>query len=571
VIELDQDMINDGSANSLDGTGIATVGKVAVLPTENYLQLASLSGGVITDTRVAMAIDIDALLANVLEVDEIRERTADNGVLIDEILCRDGYFDFEERIGDPSTPSTNHWRLFFLEDGLYQMDETGVAFRVGGGTAVTEPKDEASATDGEIFENEDQGNGLAWKNSRSEVYGLIDAYQLGEAFSGGEPASLMGAVAYGGANLQTTTDTYVDLNNPATNYVTATGLHLENGNEEAYFQFDFSGIPDMYRLISFDFVCNQTVAGSNDLEIYPIETAVNLATVTWNTQPTISSNWIGTVTAVGTGTKTISATVGNKLISDYIVNNGLRLQNDNVGTVQIEALNAAGTAEAYLTNIVYMANDGRIYRTDASHHESVANYVGIVQEAGAEDDWRPVINSPSLIEMAGVVRNSVYYLSNTLGDIGTTPGTNPKIIGKGADTDRLRLEERPIFRSMASTITPSANGQVFTIPHYLGKMPNKVLLSWGKATNSTSFEHVQEGRMALYLPTGGPSIYSVEGSAGNKAWGDTNNVLRVNSTTDGGSTAWSGTVEFDEENITVTITSYTTNVGVRILWEVSEY
>lgn len=52
VIKIDADAIDDGSGNNADGTGIATVEKVAVLPSSNYLELCSLASGVITDTRV---------------------------------------------------------------------------------------------------------------------------------------------------------------------------------------------------------------------------------------------------------------------------------------------------------------------------------------------------------------------------------------------------------------------------------------------------------------------------------------------------------------------------------------
>lgn len=51
-IQVDSSKIGDGSSNSADGTGIATIEVDSVLPASNFLELASLSSGTITDTRV---------------------------------------------------------------------------------------------------------------------------------------------------------------------------------------------------------------------------------------------------------------------------------------------------------------------------------------------------------------------------------------------------------------------------------------------------------------------------------------------------------------------------------------
>jgi len=52
IVRVDEDKVLDGSANSVDGTGVATVEKVAALPLDDfYVILATLAGGVITDAR----------------------------------------------------------------------------------------------------------------------------------------------------------------------------------------------------------------------------------------------------------------------------------------------------------------------------------------------------------------------------------------------------------------------------------------------------------------------------------------------------------------------------------------
>lgn len=70
IVRVDKDKVNDGSANSTDGTGIATVEKVTSLPVDDdYLILATLSGGAITDARTWARISED-ILQDALYYDE---------------------------------------------------------------------------------------------------------------------------------------------------------------------------------------------------------------------------------------------------------------------------------------------------------------------------------------------------------------------------------------------------------------------------------------------------------------------------------------------------------------------
>jgi hypothetical protein len=58
-IEIPQAKLDDGSTNSEDGTGIAIVNTGASYPSANYIPLASITGGSITDERVALKIWAD--------------------------------------------------------------------------------------------------------------------------------------------------------------------------------------------------------------------------------------------------------------------------------------------------------------------------------------------------------------------------------------------------------------------------------------------------------------------------------------------------------------------------------
>jgi hypothetical protein len=61
VLKLDPAKVNDGSNNNATGTNIATVEKVAVLPSSNYIELASLASSVITDSRVFCELNTEIL------------------------------------------------------------------------------------------------------------------------------------------------------------------------------------------------------------------------------------------------------------------------------------------------------------------------------------------------------------------------------------------------------------------------------------------------------------------------------------------------------------------------------
>lgn len=50
VIQVDQTIIDNGGGNE-DGTGIATISVVNALPSKNYLLLAEISNGTVTDRR----------------------------------------------------------------------------------------------------------------------------------------------------------------------------------------------------------------------------------------------------------------------------------------------------------------------------------------------------------------------------------------------------------------------------------------------------------------------------------------------------------------------------------------
>lgn len=438
IIEVDQTKINDGSANSADGTGVATVKKVAGLPSTNYLELASLASGVITDTRVPMAIDIDKLTANELIADSLLEKTGGNGVLIDEILCRDGYFDIAEG-GDPATPASTHWRLFFKTDGLYIIDDAGLVSKMSAGGISTVQKAEASSVAGELFENTDEGGeNLSWKSSDGNVRNLLGkSFTYGETIGANDAIGSVGELTYG-FSLDATKDTYVSLIAPTTNYDTSTTLELDGGGGTTRDILLKLSLPSgLVRILSFDLKL-YAIAGAAIGTAKTTTTSWVSSTVNWNTRPTYG-NSLGSSSFGTTGYHTLSCTVSSRADSDFIKNNGIVVTNiTNTNTVTIHSLENASGNDPLIDNIVYLGEDGKIYKAKASYQETADSFLGFAKLAGVLDDKQPVYRIGDFVPVTAV-RNTNYYLSNTAGAISTSAGTNSKKVGYAVDTNLLQL------------------------------------------------------------------------------------------------------------------------------------
>lgn len=85
VMQIAQNIIDNGGGNE-DGTGIATISVVQTLPTKNYLLLAEISSGNVTDRRNMLktigeiSTQVDSLISRVtqceIDIQEIQEKGA---------------------------------------------------------------------------------------------------------------------------------------------------------------------------------------------------------------------------------------------------------------------------------------------------------------------------------------------------------------------------------------------------------------------------------------------------------------------------------------------------------------
>lgn len=122
-IEVPQAKLDDGSLNNEDGTDIATISTGASYPAGNYIPLASITGGTITDERTKVTVKADAFifsksLRDLLDVYNFTTPTTKKFLVFD--------------------TGTNKWttgtvdasdvpQATYLSDSFYFSGETGVA------------------------------------------------------------------------------------------------------------------------------------------------------------------------------------------------------------------------------------------------------------------------------------------------------------------------------------------------------------------------------------------------------------------------------------------------------------
>ena len=133
ILKIDQNKINDGSTNSEDGTGIATVEKVAELPAKNFLLLASLSNGEITDQRDFAQLRERPIKSFATEAarDEILTEPENGEIVFIEEL--DGYRGFRNgswgKLADPSENIVNWYQDSTDDDSITgEIDGTNCTF-----------------------------------------------------------------------------------------------------------------------------------------------------------------------------------------------------------------------------------------------------------------------------------------------------------------------------------------------------------------------------------------------------------------------------------------------------------
>lgn len=291
--------------------------------------------------------------------------------------------------------------------------------------------------DGTFF----QANGSTFIPSITQVL-----FELGEDINADEPVTLSRYVT-GGPSQAVLHDTYIDEATPATNYDGADPLLLREvgggAEKRPLFKFDFASLPDFFYLLDFGFFFDLTVAAaSGSITAYAVTSAFTSSTVTWATQPTNGfPESLGSVTAVGTGAKTISIT--EAILNRYqqrnnVINNGIILI--ATGTGGLPTLNIAGALASFAVSIRYISRDGKLYKATALSGQTCVEFLGFVNSDGVTGDFKSINGNGSIITTSGLTSGKDYFIADTAGTISTNPGTQSRRIGKALTTTQLFVD-----------------------------------------------------------------------------------------------------------------------------------
>jgi len=275
----------------------------------------------------------------------------------------------------------------------------------------------------------------------------IGVFELGETIAAGEAISFGKYVAHG-STIDADTDTYVDETNPTTNYSSTDPLLIGNQSSNkkySYFSWDLEAelglnAGELIEVISADFVFrNETARSGNIATAYIIKDSWDASTITWNSQAAYTFTSMGSSSIASAGWVTISMIMDSD-DSKYFIENGLRLSTGFGGGTGVASLEDAGGLFPYLDNIVYMKNDGKIYKSTSSYAQSGRMMSGFLATGGDAADTSPILTSGAVLTTTGLTPGETYWLSNTSGEISTTPGTYSRIVGKALSATKLLID-----------------------------------------------------------------------------------------------------------------------------------
>jgi hypothetical protein len=264
----------------------------------------------------------------------------------------------------------------------------------------------ASQSDAETGENDTK-----FMTSLKTKQSIYEKFTFGETIAAGDALSVLKLDKTSAVDVPTTADTYVDQDNAAVNYNSATAIQLSDynfnppyPNKYGYLRFD-SGFPsDMKAIISFDLVINvvsgATATGS--VTVHPVSSSWNAGTITYNDQPSVGSS-IGSVSVTTNGLKTISISVANGTISDQIINNGIRLTGGGQTgfLINIDSLETVSGTPCKINNLVYGGYDGKVHKVNSSYQASDDNFAGFAIESGVLDDEK-FVQSSGVLKTTGL-------------------------------------------------------------------------------------------------------------------------------------------------------------------------
>lgn len=158
------------------------------------------------------------------------------------------------------------------------------------------------------------------------------------------------------------------------------------------------------------------------------------------------------------------------------------------------------------------ASDGKLYKSIGTGDESTYSFVGIAFTTVAGADLAVTFCPPghTVTGLAGLTAGSYYYVTDTAGTLGTTPGTRYAKVGHALSTTVMRVLDPKFIRSGSVSIA-GTNTSVVTTGFY----PARVLVRAGYTGDSISVG--DDTNSCVYTERNGAAVVN-EALDGSNAW-----------------------------------------------------
>jgi hypothetical protein len=154
----------------------------------------------------------------------------------------------------------------------------------------------------------------------------------------------------------------------------------------------------------------------------------------------------------------------------------------------IDGIGTSGAAISIGQGLYIKASDGKLYTTAGTADESTFSFVGIAQTAAAGADVTIRFARPGQIAngLSGLTAGSYYYVTDTAGTLGTTPGTRYAKVGQAMSTTTMRVIEPKFIASGVATSPGSNTSFVVTTGFYPAHIEIKAVITGvGAGTDNT--------------------------------------------------------------------------------------
>ena len=231
---------------------------------------------------------------------------------------------------------------------------------------------------------------------------------------------------------------------------------------------------------------------------------------------------------------------------------------------QEEMTAGATIAGATLPVPVYQnTTDNEVYACDADQAATI-EFFGFAISDGTDGNAIIVQHTGIVGGFTGLDEGEKYYVQDTAGTIGKTPGTTKILVGRSISSTELLIlnEEKPIFKNGTTTKDAADASGTQNIAHGLGKIPKKIRIKAIAITTAAQCQ--QQHAETVYNGT----VQSSISIAGNMVSSNAQAVTTFRLNQAAIANYQDGVVTFDDTNIIIDWTKTNSPTGTyTLLWE----